>query len=91
MKSDVDKLLNNHRDLVHSEGVKVVSHTQREDADWILHTLMLEGIDVPFKFKRQKKYKSLKGAKVNLTYYPAIETVAGFEIEVMKVVRVKLY
>ncbi|MGF1702980.1 hypothetical protein L4D09_22070 [Photobacterium makurazakiensis] len=91
MKSDVDKLLNNHRDLVHSEGVKVVSHTQREDADWILHTLMLEGIDVPFKFKRQKKYKSLKGAKVNLTYYPAVETVAGFEIEVMKVVRVKLY
>ncbi|PSW18133.1 hypothetical protein C9I98_17245 [Photobacterium sanctipauli] len=91
MKSDVDKLLSNHRDLVHSEGMKVASHTQREDGDWVLHTLMLDGVDAPFKFKRQKKYKNLKGAKVNLTYYPTVEQVAGFEVEVMKVVRIKLY
>ncbi|MGF1714492.1 hypothetical protein L4D08_06235 [Photobacterium chitinilyticum] len=95
MKSPVDKLLHSHDNLVHSEGVKVVSHTQREDGDgeeeWILHTLMIEGCDAPFKFKRKKKYKSLKGAKVNMTYYPTVEVVAGFDIEVMKVVRIKLY
>ncbi|MCW8329724.1 hypothetical protein MD588_12980 [Photobacterium sp. SDRW27] len=91
MKSPVDSLLNNHEKLIHSEGVKVTSHTQRDDGDWVLHTLMIEACDVPFKFKRKKRYKSLKGAKVNMTYYPGIETVAGFEIEVMKVVRIKLY
>lgn len=91
MKSPVDKLLLNHESLVHSEGVKVTSHTQREDGEWILHTLMIEGCEAPFKFKRKKKYKTLKGAKVNMTYYPAVEAVAGFEVEVMKVVRIKLY
>ncbi|MGF1730039.1 hypothetical protein [Photobacterium kasasachensis] len=91
MKSPVDKLLHSHESLVHSEGVKVLSHTQREDGEWVQHTLMIEGCDAPFKFKRKKKYKSLKGAKVNMTYYPAVEVVAGFDIEVMKVVRVKLY
>lgn len=91
MKSPVDKLLHSHESLVHSEGVKVLSHTQREDGEWVLHTLMIEGCDAPFKFKRKKKYKSLKGAKVNMTYYPAVEVVAGFDIEVMKVVRIKLY
>ncbi|WP_299020207.1 hypothetical protein [uncultured Photobacterium sp.] len=91
MKSPVDKLLQNHQNLVHSEGVKVTSHIQREEGEWILHILMIEGCDAPFKFKRKKKYKSLKGAKVNMTYYPSIEQVAGFELEVMKVVRVKLY
>ena len=91
MKSPVEKLLHSHEKLIHSEGIKVASHTQREDGDWVLHTLMVEGCDVPFKFRRKKKYKSLKGAKVNMTYYPEIETIAGFEIEVMKVVRIKLY
>lgn len=91
MKSPVDKLLQSHENLVHSEGMKVTSHTQREDGDWILHTLMVEGCEAPFKFRRTKKYKTLKGAKVNMTYYPVTEKVAGFDIEVMKVVRVKLY
>ncbi|MGF1756603.1 hypothetical protein L4D76_01380 [Photobacterium sagamiensis] len=91
MKSPVDRLLVKHENLVHSEGVKVVSHTQREDDDWVLHTLMIEGCDAPFKFRRKKKYRSLKGQRVNMTYYPEIETVAGFEIETMKVVRVKIY
>ncbi len=67
----------------------MASHMQREDGDWILHTLMLEGVDVPFKFKRKKHYRSLKGARVNLTYYPGIELVAGIEFEVMKVVRIR--
>ncbi|MDX1300876.1 hypothetical protein [Photobacterium sp.] len=89
MKSPVDRLLIEHENLVHSEGVKVVSHTQRDDGDWVLHTLMIEGCDAPFKFRRKKKYRSLKGQRVNMTYYPEIEIVAGFEIETMKVVRVK--
>jgi len=91
MKSPVEKLLHSHENLIHSEGVKITSHTQREDGDWVLHTLMIESCDAPFKFKRKKKYKSLKGAKVNMTYYTEIETIAGFEVEVMKVVRIKLY
>ena len=89
MKSDVDKLLNQHEKLIHSQDKKVISHTQREDGEWIMHSLMLEGCDVPFKFKRKKKYQSLVGGKVNLTYYPATETVAGLAFEVMKVVRIK--
>lgn len=90
MEKQVKKLVETHQQLVHSEGVKVVSHVQREDDDWILHTLMLEGIDVPFKYKRKKRYRSLKGARVNLTYYPESETVAGMEFEYMKVVRIRV-
>jgi hypothetical protein len=62
---------------------------QREIDDWFLNTIMIEGYDVPFKYKRKKRYKSLNGALVNLTYYPEVENVAGFEIEVMKIVRLK--
>lgn len=90
MEKQVKKLVETHQQLVHSKGVKVVSHVQREDDDWILHTLMLEGIDVPFKYKRKKRYRSLKGARVNLTYYPESETVAGMEFEYMKVVRIRV-
>ncbi|GAA4876067.1 hypothetical protein [Ferrimonas pelagia] len=89
MHSDPDKMLKKHQQLTHSEGVKVASHTQRESGDWVLHTLMLEGHDVPFKFRRPKGYQSLKGQRVNLTYYAATESVAGFEMEIMKVVRIK--
>lgn len=70
--------------------MKVVSHVQRESGDWFLNALMLEGIDVPFKYKRKKLYKSLQGQRVNLTYYASVETVVGFEMEVMNVVRVKI-
>ncbi len=91
MKDVVDKMLGKHPKLVHSEGVKVLSHTQREVAEWVLHTITIEGCDAPFKFKRSKKYRSLQGQKVNVTYYPETETIAGFEIEVMKVVRIKRY
>jgi hypothetical protein len=50
---------------------------------------MVDGCDVPFKFKRKGNYKSLKGARVNMTYYSQQETVAGMSFEMMKVVRIK--
>jgi hypothetical protein len=89
MKSDPKKLIEKHKNLTHSDEMKVVSHVQREQGDWILHTLMIENCDVPFKFKRKGNYKSLKGARVNLTYYSEQEIVAGMAFDIMKVVRVK--
>ena len=89
MQSDSKKLVEKHNNLNHSELVKVVSHIQREQGEWILHTLMVEGCDVPFKFKRKGNYQSLKGARVNITYYPEQQVVAGITFEVMKVVRIK--
>lgn len=90
MKSPVKELLNKHQALTHSEHIKVVSHTQREEDDWYINTLMLENIEPPFKYKRKKLYKSLSGQYINLTYYPEEELVANFKIEVMKVVRIKV-
>ena len=34
-------------------------------------------------------YKNLKGARVNLTYYPATASVAGMDVEIMTVVRIR--
>ncbi len=90
MQSDPDKLLKKHQQLIHSDLQKVVSHVQRDDSEWILNTLMIEGVSAPFKYRRKKKYKSLKGARVNLTYYPDTEQVAGLDFEIMKVVRVRV-
>lgn len=90
MKSNPEKLLKKHAKLVHSEHQKVLSHVQREAGEWFINTLMLEGCAVPFRYKRKKRYKSLQGQRVNLTYYPDTETVAGFAMEVMSVVRVKI-
>lgn len=90
MKSTPEKLLKKHPRLTHSETMKVSSHVQRKVDDRILNTLMIEGYDVPFKYKRNRLYKNLKGARVNLTYYPDTEMVAGLEFEIMKVVRLKL-
>ncbi|WP_299773042.1 hypothetical protein [uncultured Pseudoteredinibacter sp.] len=89
MQSDPKKLVSKNKNLVHSEMMKVVSHVQREQGDWILHTIMVEGQDVPFKFKRKDNYQNLKGARVNMTYYPDQESVAGMAFEIMKVVRIK--
>ena len=86
----VNKLLGSHQELVHSECVKVLSHVQRDDKEWIINTLMVEGCEVPFKYKRKKMYRNIKGQRVNLTYYPTTESVAGIEMEVMKVVRIKI-
>ncbi|MES9854230.1 MAG: hypothetical protein ABW170_20655 [Candidatus Thiodiazotropha sp. L084R] len=90
MKSPVDKLLKAHQKLVHSEMKKVVSHRQRESGEWFINTLLIEGVDIPFKYKRKQQYKSLEGQRVNLTYYPDKEAVAGIDMEVMRVVRIKV-
>ena len=90
MQSDPKKLVKKHQELTHTEMVKVVSHVQREKDDWVLNTVMIEGCEVPFKYKRKKQYKSLKGARVNITYYPGVEVVAGMEFEIMIVVRIKV-
>ena len=58
----VNKLLNTHQKLVHSEGVKVLSHVQRDDKEWIINTLMIEGCEVPFKYKRKKMYRNKKAS-----------------------------
>ena len=88
-KNSAKNLLKKHPGLVHSEAKKVSSHTQRQDGEWLINTLMLEGHDAPFRFKRKKTYQNLKGAQVNLTYYPSIEKLAGIEFEVMNVVRIR--
>lgn len=89
MQSDANKLVKKHQELTHSEMVKVVSHVQRDKDDWILNTVMIEDCDVPFKFKRKQQYMNLKGARVNITYYPSVEVVAGMDFEIMNVVRIK--
>jgi len=90
MKTDAQKLLKKHENLTHSEKLKVVSHVQRDTKEWVINTLIIEGCDVPFKFKRKVAYKNVQGRYVNLTYYPSKETVAGMEMEVMNVVRIKI-
>jgi len=89
MKS-LKKFLADNEQLIHSTMQKVTSHVQREDGEWYLNTLLIDGYDVPFKYKRQKLYKSLKGARVDLIYYPSIEQVAGINFEYMKVVKVNI-
>ncbi len=84
------KLTQQHPTLIHTENIKVISHVQRETDDWQLNTLMLDGVNVAFKYKRKKRYKNLKDQRVNVTYYPDIEKVAGFDIEIMKIVRIKV-
>jgi len=90
MTKEMDKLLSKHKKLIHSENQKVLSHVQREAPEWIHNTVMIQGCDVPFKYSRKKRYKNLKGAVVNLTYYPTIEVIAGFEMEIMKTTRIKI-
>ena len=87
--SDVKKLLKKHDQLNQLDMVKVVSHVQRESDGWILNTLMLDGYDVPFRYRRKQAYRSLQGARVNLTYYSQSERIAGLDVEVMKVVRIR--
>ena len=87
---EAKQLIEQHNKLVHTNSIKVISHVQRELDDWFINTLMLENIDVPFKYKRKKLYKSLNGQRINITYYPDNETIAGFDIEIMKIVRIKV-
>ena len=87
--SDVKKLLKKHGQLNQLDSVKVESHVQRDQDEWVINTIMLEGYDVPFKYKRKTAYKSLKGAPVNLTLYAETEMVAGIAFDVMNVVRIR--
>lgn len=85
-----EKLIKKHEQLIHSEVMKVNSHVQREKEGWFLNTLMIDDCDVPFKYKRKKKYKNLQGQRVNLTYYASSENIAGMDMEIMSVVRIKV-
>ena len=87
--SEIKKLLTKHQQLNQLDMAKVTSHVQREKDDWVLNTIILEGYDVPFQYTRKQVYKSLKGASVNLTYYPETKPVAGVAFEIMKVVRIR--
>lgn len=89
-QSDPCKLIKKHQELTHSEMVKVISHVQRDKDEWVLNTVMIEDCEVPFKFKRKQQYKNLKGARVNVTYYPTVEVVAGMDFDIMNVVRIKV-
>lgn len=90
MAADKEKLVKRHPGLTHSEMMKVTSHVQRQSGEWIVNTLMLEGCNAPFRYKRKKLYKNLKGQRVNLTYYPTDENIAGLQMEVMNVVRIRV-
>ncbi len=90
MKSSPEKLVKKHQELTHTDGAKVVSHVQRSQDEWILNTVMIEGCEIAFKYKRKKLYNNLKGQRVNLTYYPCKESIAGMEFDIMKVVRIKV-
>ncbi|MGM0678492.1 MAG: hypothetical protein ACQESY_01315 [Pseudomonadota bacterium] len=75
---------------MHSDNVKVTSHVQREEGEWFINTVMIEGVEIPFRYKRKKKYRDLTGARVNLTYYPDNLNVAGMKMEIMTVVRIRV-
>ena len=85
----VSKLLERHQQLIHSRHKKVLSHTQRQEGEWLINTLMIEDCETPFRYKRKKRYRDLKGARVDLTYYPATHEVAGITMDVMNVVRIR--
>jgi hypothetical protein len=89
LNPNVDKLLKQNRELNQLDMAKVVSHVQRNSDGWVLNTILLDGYDVPFQYRRKRVYRSLQGARVNVTYYPQIEKVAGLDFEVMKVVRIR--
>jgi len=84
------KHLDEHNNLVHSTLQKIESHVQRQVGNWIHNTILLAHHDVPFKYKRKKKYRNLKGARVDLLYYAGVEVVAGMEFEVMNVVKINI-
>lgn len=88
MKSSTETILQNDKNLVHCELMKVTSHTQRFNGESMLNTLMVDGYDCPFKYCRKYQFPNLKGKRVDLTYYPTVEIVAGFEVDIMKVVHI---
>jgi hypothetical protein len=87
--SDVNRLLKKHQQLNQLDMAIVVSHVQRDKDDWVLNTIMLDGYDVPFRYRRRTVYKSLKGARVNLTYYAETQSIGGVNFEMMNIVRIR--
>jgi len=83
-------LIKKHPELIQSDNKKVVSHVQREEGEWFINTLMIDDCDTAFKYRRKKRYKSLMGHRVNLSYYPDSEVVAGIPFDIMKVVRIRV-
>ncbi|WP_435237164.1 hypothetical protein ACR30L_06200 [Psychromonas sp. PT13] len=75
---------------IHSDVMEVKSHVQRFNGECMLNTIMVDGYDCPFQYRREFKYKNLEGKQVDLSYYPAVEMIAGFEMEIMKVVHLKV-
>ena len=90
INSSPEKITKKHSETIHSDMKTVISHTQRQDGEWYINSLMIEGCEVPFKYKRKKAYKNLKGQRVNLTYYPVTEIVAGMSFDIMNVVRIRI-
>ncbi|WP_028865958.1 hypothetical protein [Psychromonas aquimarina] len=90
MKSPVEIMQQKHRQLLHCKLMQVTSHVQRFNGECMLNTLMMDGYDCPFKYCREYKYRNLKGKRVDLSYYPAVEVIAGFEVDIMKVVQIKV-
>lgn len=88
--TNLKKFLAENEQLVHSRMKKVESHVQRQVDNWIQNTLLIEDCDIPFKYKRQKRYKSLQGARVDIIYYPSHEEIAGIPFEYMKVIKINL-
>ena len=89
-RTSVGRMLEAHGELIHSKMRKVTSHVQRDTPEWYLNTVMIEGCDVPFKYKRKKKYKSIKGAYVDITYRAETENVAGIPMEIMRVIKINI-
>jgi hypothetical protein len=48
MQTEPEKLLKQHAKLVHTGMLKVTSHVQRDEGDWIVNTLLVEGYEVSF-------------------------------------------
>jgi hypothetical protein len=79
-----------HSENMHSDVMEVKSHVQRFNGECMINTIMVDGYDCPFQYRREFKYKNLEGKQVDLSYYPAVETIAGLEMEIMKVVHLKV-
>jgi len=88
--TNLKKFMSENEQLIHSKMKKVESHVQRQVDNWIQNTVLIEGCETPFKYKRQKKYKSLQGARVDIIYYPSTEQIAGISFEFMKVIKINI-
>jgi hypothetical protein len=89
-KTALQLLLETHPNLVHSELCRVTSHVQREEDGWYVNTLLIAKTDVPFIFKRRKKYNKLVDRVVVIKYITEGYDIWGVDLETMKVVRIKV-